>query len=55
MPRSDDRWLIYDVSIEGVSLIGNYRTQFNSVLRTSSYGGLVKRMRAKAEEPKAKP
>jgi len=43
------------VSVEGVSLIGNYGTQFNSVLRTSSYGELVKRKRAKAEEPKAKP
>jgi len=51
MLRRGDRWMIYDVSIEGISLIGNYRTQFNSVLRTSTYPELVKRLRAKAEEP----
>ena len=53
MLRRGDRWLIYDVRVEGVSLIGNYRTQFNNVLQTSSYGELVKRMRTKAEAPKA--
>ena len=50
MARRDDHWLIYDVS-----LIGNSRTQLNCILRTSCYGELVKGMRAKAEEPEAKP
>ena len=50
MTRHGDRWLIYDVSAEGVSLIANYRTQFNSVIRTSSYEELVKRMRSRVEE-----
>ena len=38
---------MYDVVIEGVSLVGNYRTQFNKIIQTSSYQDLVKRLRAK--------
>jgi len=53
MLRHGDRWLIYDVSAEGVSLVSNYRTQFNSVIRTSSYDALVKRMRSRIEEFRA--
>ena len=45
--RKDGKWKAYDVVIEGVSLIGNYRTQFNQIIRSSSYGDLIKRMRAK--------
>lgn len=40
----------YDVSIEGVSLISTYRTQFNRIIETSSYQELVKKMEAKLEE-----
>ncbi len=47
------RWLAYDVSIEGVSLVANYRTQFNSVIRTSSYDELLRRLRSRAEAPTA--
>ncbi len=50
MLRKGERWLVYDVIIEGVSLIQNYRTQFNKIIQTSSYGELVKKMRAKQEE-----
>ena len=53
MLRHGDRWLIYDVSAEGVSLVANYRTQFNNVIRTSSYDELVKRMRSRTEEFRA--
>jgi len=40
-------WLIYDVSIDGVSLVNNYRTQFNKILSSSSYPELVRRMKLK--------
>ena len=50
MLRREDRWLVYDVVIEGVSLISNYRTQFNKIIQTSSYGELVKKMKTKQEE-----
>jgi phospholipid transport system substrate-binding protein len=48
--KKEDEWLIYDISIEGVSLINNYRTQFNSIIIKSSYKNLVKRLRAKVEQ-----
>jgi len=50
MLRRGDRWLVYDFSVEGVSLISNYRAQFNKIIQTSSYGELVKKMRTKQEE-----
>ncbi len=50
MLRRGDRWLVYDLSIEGVSLISNYRTQFNKIIQTSSYRELVKKMKTKQEE-----
>jgi phospholipid transport system substrate-binding protein len=48
MLRKDARWLVYDVVIEGVSLVGNYRTQFNKIIQTSSWDDLVQRLRSKA-------
>jgi phospholipid transport system substrate-binding protein len=45
MLRQGDRWLVYDVSVEGVSLINNYRTQFNKIIQTASYQELVTRMK----------
>ena len=47
---SSDRWLVYDVVIEGVSLVANYRTQFNKIIQTSSYQELVKKMKTKQAE-----
>lgn len=48
MHRANDRWLVYDVMIEGVSLVANYRRQFDQVIQTSSYPALLDKMRAKA-------
>ena len=53
MLKRGERWRVYDVSIEGVSLIANYRTQFNSVIRTSSYDELLRKMRSRVEEDTA--
>jgi phospholipid transport system substrate-binding protein len=50
MLKRGDRWRIYDVSIEGVSLVANYRTQFNTIIRTSSYDELIGKMRSRVEE-----
>lgn len=47
--KKGNDWLIYDVSIAGVSLVNNYRTQFNSIISQSSYENLVKRLREKVE------
>ncbi len=40
-------WKAYDVYIEGVSLINNYRTQFNQIIRSGSYEELVRKLKAK--------
>jgi len=46
--RSSDReWKIYDVVIENISLVNNYRSQFNRVLAKSSFDELLRRMREK--------
>lgn len=45
------QWLVYDVSVEGVSLVNNYRNQFNQILMKSSYETLVDRLRKKIERP----
>ncbi len=45
-----DRWEVYDVVLDGVSLVSNYRTQFNSIIRTSSFGELLTRLRNKQIE-----
>lgn len=51
MHQKDGRWLVYDVMMEGVSLVANYRTQFNRILQSGSWPDLVARLRAK--EPPA--
>ena len=47
MVRRGDRWLIYDVVIENISLVGNYRTQFDGIIKTSSYAELVRKLKAR--------
>jgi len=42
-------WRVYDLNTEGISLVGNYRTQFNSIIARSSYSELVKRLKATRE------
>ncbi len=42
MRNSSGRWMVYDINIEGVSLVKNYQEQFRSILRTEKYPGLVK-------------
>jgi len=48
--RKSQGWMVYDVVIEGVSLVSNYRSQFSQVIRESGYGGLVSRLRTKISE-----
>jgi phospholipid transport system substrate-binding protein len=46
--RVNDTWTAYDVLIEDVSLVGTYRSQFDRILRTESFGDLLRRLREKA-------
>jgi len=40
--KEKDRWMVYDINIEGVSLVRNYRAEFKSIVRKDNYEGLVK-------------
>jgi len=46
--RKKDKWEVYDIIIEGISLVNNYRTQFTQIIRSNSYNDLLKRLREKA-------
>ncbi len=48
--KRGDRWLIYDVTVENVSLIGNYRAQFDHIIRTTSFDELLRRLRTRRNE-----
>lgn len=52
LKKGDNSWMVYDVVIEGVSLVSNYRTQFNKIISTEGYSGLVKRLQSKNSELK---
>jgi len=51
--HKDGDWKVYDIVIEGVSLVNNYRTQFNTIMLKDSYAGLVKQMRTKLAQEQA--
>lgn len=44
------RWVVYDVVIEGVSLVQNYRTQFNELLQKGDADALIAKVNARAQE-----
>jgi len=43
-------WRVQDVLVEGISLLDNYRTQFDSIIARSSYATLVQRLRSRVQE-----
>ena len=45
--KKDGAWWVYDVYIEGVSLVSNYRSQFNDILVKSPFEELIKRLKEK--------
>jgi phospholipid transport system substrate-binding protein len=51
MLRTPDRWRVYDVVIEGVSPVANYRTQFDRIIQGQSYDELVARLRSRSMTP----
>ncbi|HBA86697.1 MAG TPA: organic solvent tolerance ABC transporter substrate-binding protein [Geobacter sp.] len=53
LTQKGGKWMVYDVVIEGVSLVSNYRGQFNRIINNQGYPELVKKLRAKSQEIKA--
>ena len=48
--KKGEDWRVYDIAIEGVSLVNNYRVQFNDIITKSSYEALVKKLQEKVAE-----
>jgi phospholipid transport system substrate-binding protein len=42
-------WRVYDIVVDGISLVHNYRGQFTNIIRTSSYEDLVEKLQSKSE------
>jgi phospholipid transport system substrate-binding protein len=57
MHATGERWRVYDLGLDGVSLVANYRAQFNKIIRTSSFATLVARLASNQAEfaPAASP
>jgi phospholipid transport system substrate-binding protein len=52
--QADGGWKVYDVVLENISLVNNYRSQFNRVISKSSYEELVSKMKEKQFEAPVK-
>jgi phospholipid transport system substrate-binding protein len=51
--KKGEGWFVYDVDIEGVSLVRNYRSEFKRILSKEKYAGLIKRLHEKNAKSKA--
>ncbi len=45
--KSDGKWRVYDVIIENIGLVLNYRNEFSGIIRKEQFSGLMKKLRAK--------
>lgn len=52
--NENGKWMVYDVVIEGVSLVSNYRSQFNNIISERGYGELLKKLENRSEDIKVK-
>ncbi len=50
MLQKEGRWVVYDVIIEGVSLVQNYRTQFNEILQKNDPNALIAQVESRAKQ-----
>jgi phospholipid transport system substrate-binding protein len=56
MHQVEGRWRIHDVKVEGVSLVANYRAQFNKVIVSASFDELLRRLEERSgSSPSASP
>lgn len=49
MVRDGERWRVWDIRMEGTSMVGGYRAQFARLLQTESYGAVMRRLRERVE------
>ena len=53
--QKDGAWWVYDVIIEGVSLISNYRSSYQEIVKKEGFGGLLAKMQEKIDELSSEP
>ncbi len=53
MIQNGDSWMVYDVITDELSLVRNYRSQFQRLIASNGYDGLITRMKNKLAEEKA--
>jgi phospholipid transport system substrate-binding protein len=52
MRKTDSGWKIYDIAVEGISLVLTYRSEFDQVVKQEGIDGLIKRLSQKNAPPK---
>ena len=50
MRQAGGRWQVYDLDIDGISLVANYRAQFNKIIRTASFEDLLAKLKSSQAE-----
>jgi phospholipid transport system substrate-binding protein len=50
----NEDWKVYDIVVDNISLVNNYRSQFHRVIVQSSFENLVRRMKEKQSQPSEK-
>ena len=50
MMLKNDVWKVYDIVVEGVSLVRNYMNQFREIMRKEGYSALLKKVKKKVTE-----
>ncbi len=49
--RTNEQWLVYDILVDGISLVSNYRSTFAEEIRTKGLPGLIKELERKNQQP----
>jgi len=52
LENHSDQWLVYDLVIDGTSIVGNYRAQLRQILHDTTYAGLVEKMKQRVHTVK---
>ena len=52
LENQSGKWLVYDLFIDGTSIVGNYRAQFRQIICDATYAGLVEKMKQRVHTVK---
>ncbi len=50
LKKDEDGWRVYDITLDAISVMANYRNQFNRVINNDGYDKLIADLRAKSEQ-----